>query len=113
MKGGGVAQGVVVVGLGGEVDDDVGLRHQRVDRVGVGDVPHDEVDALAQVRERPPVAGVGEFVEHRHRRVGVAHEGLVDEVGADEAGAPGDEDVHGWSSVVPSRGRTIAAGQGP
>src|SRR5690606_38671509 len=39
-----VAQGVVVVGLGREVDDDVGLRHERVDDVTVGDVALDELD---------------------------------------------------------------------
>ena len=39
------------MGLGREVNDDVGLRHERVDDVGVGDVPDDEVDAVVEVRQ--------------------------------------------------------------
>ena len=50
-EGRGVAQRVVVVRLGREVDDDVGLGDERVDDVGVGDVPDDERDAVAQVRQ--------------------------------------------------------------
>ena len=50
-EGGGVAQRVVVVRLGREVNDDVGLLHERVDDVGVGDVPDDEVDAVVEVRQ--------------------------------------------------------------
>ncbi len=37
--------------LGGEVDDDVGGRHERVHGVGVGDVPDLERDPIAQIRQ--------------------------------------------------------------
>ena len=50
-EGGGVAQGVVIMRLGGEVDDDVGGRHERVHGVGLGDVPDDQVDPIAQIRQ--------------------------------------------------------------
>ena len=50
-EGGGVAQGVVIMRLGGEVDDDVGGRHERVHGVGVGDVPDLERDPIAQIRQ--------------------------------------------------------------
>ena len=50
-EGGGVTQRVVVVRLGREVNDDVGLLHERVDDVGVGNVPDDEVDAVVEVRQ--------------------------------------------------------------
>ena len=93
-EGGGVSQRVVVVGLGREVDDDVGLGHERVDDVGVGDVPDDQRDTVIQVGQRALVPGVGELVQDGDGGARVTHQGLVDEVGADEAGASGDEDVH-------------------
>ena len=40
------------------------------------------------------VARVGQGVEHRDLHVGTLADGLVDEVGADEAGSAGDEHVH-------------------
>jgi hypothetical protein len=49
-----VVQGVVVVRLGREVDDDVGAGHQSVDQVGVGDVPVDELDVVGDRREVLP-----------------------------------------------------------
>ena len=82
------------MGLGREVDDDVGLGHERVDDVGVGDVPDDQRDTVIQVGQRALVPGVGELVQDGDGGARVAHQGLVDEVGADEAGASGDEDVH-------------------
>lgn len=75
------------------MDDDVGLGHERVDDVGVGDVSDDERDTVIQVCQRALVPGVGELVQDGDGGIGVAYQGLVDEVGADEAGASGDEDV--------------------
>ena len=60
---------------------------------GVGDVADDELDPVGgELVERLPAGGVGQLVEHRHRGVGVAHH-VVHEVGADEAGAAGHENV--------------------
>src|SRR5690606_12291809 len=95
-----VRQGVVVVRLRGEVDDDVRGGDQRVDDVPVGHVPLDQLDV--QPGEGLTVAGVGELVEHRHPGVGTVLEGLPDEVGADEPGAPGDEHVHVATPLVPA-----------
>ena len=89
--------------LGGEVD------HRRrpllgedpAHRVAVGDVAADEGESggeagialhLPQARQ---VAGVGELVQHHHAVAGLGQRG-VDEVGADEPGAAGDEQgLHG------------------
>ena len=91
-----VGDGVVVVGLGGVVDHGVGLGHEAVDQGGVADVSHDELDA---VRGEPGdvlgVAGVGQLVEHGHVDARVLAHDVVDEVGADEAAAAGDDDAAG------------------
>jgi hypothetical protein len=87
------------VGLGGEVHDQVGVRHERVGDVAVGDVADDERDGVAEGLERGRVARVGELVEDRHFGVGAFCHGLVDEVGADEAGPSGDEYAHDLPSL--------------
>ena len=89
-----VGDGVVVVGLGGVVDHGVRPRDQAVDERGVADVAHDELDAVGrQPRDVLGVAGVGQLVEHGDVDAGVLAHDVVDEVGADEAAAAGDDDA--------------------
>ena len=95
-----VVQRVVVVGLGCEVDHDVGVCDERVDCVGVRDVAHHQFDAV-QALDGFGVAGVGELVEDDDAGVGHRLDGGVDEIGADEAGTASDENAHalpfcGW-----------------
>ena len=54
-----------------------------------------ERDAVPDVGEARPVAGVGEEVERRPASSRVVVDPVADEVRADEAGAAGDEEVHG------------------
>ena len=94
-----VGDGVVVVGLGGVVDHGVGLGHEAVDERGVADVAHDELDAVrGQARDVVGVAGVGQLVEDGDVDAGVLAHDVVDEVGADEAAAAGDDDALGLKS---------------
>ena len=94
-----VGDGVVVVGLGGVVDHGVGLGHEAVDQVGVADVAHDELDAVGgQPGDVLGVAGVGQLVEDGDVDAGVLAHDVVDEVGADEAAAAGDDDALGLES---------------
>ena len=96
-----VGDGVVVVGLCGVVDDGVGPRDQAVDERGVADVAHDELDAVrGQPRDVVGVAGVGQLVEHGDVDAGVLAHDVVDEVGADEAAAAGDDDALGLEGGV-------------
>lgn len=91
-----VGDGVVVVGLGGVVDHGVGLGDQAVDQGGVADVAHDELDAVrGQPRDVLGVARVGQLVEDGDVDAGVLARDVVDEVGADEAAAAGDDDALG------------------
>ena len=100
QEGGGLEDGPVDVGFGGEVDDGVVLAGELPHERLIGDVGLDEAVALAgggvigQTVEVRRVAGVGELVHDRDdvRRGGEApmHEGR-----ADEAGAAGDDDAHG------------------
>jgi hypothetical protein len=89
-----VVQGVVVVRLGREVDDGVGAPHQAVDELGVGDAAVHELDLVGDRCQVLGVARVGEGVDDGEPpvRAGLAH--AVDEVGADEPGAAGDQDLH-------------------
>ena len=82
--------------LGGEVDDGVRPRHQRVDEPGVADVADDELDArFGQIGQRLAVAGVGQLVEDGDRVIGRRQE-MAHVVAADEPGAAGDQIVtHG------------------
>lgn len=91
-----VGDGVVVVGLGGVVDHGVGPGHEAVDERGVADVAHDELDSVrGQARDVVGVAGVGQLVEDGDMDAGVLAHDVVDEVGADEAAAAGDDDAMG------------------
>ncbi len=92
-EGARVHERAVDVRLGGEVDDGVGVTHRLFNLGGVADVALNEAVAgvvldVAQVVE---VAGVGELVEVDDIVVVMAQE-PAHEVGADEAGAAGDED---------------------
>ena len=64
-EGTGVEDRAVDVRLGGEVDDGVGLRDERLDDVGVGDVALHEREArtVAEVGDVARVARVGQLVE--------------------------------------------------
>ena len=89
-----VGQGVVVVGFGGEVHDEVCFGDESADQGGVGDVAFDEFDAVGDRGEGVGVGGVGEFVQDPDRDVGAGRQGAQHEVGADEPGTPGHENTH-------------------
>lgn len=103
-----VGDGVVVVGLGGVVDHGVRLGDQAVDERGVAYVAHDELDAVrGEPRDVLGVAGVGQLVEHGDVDARVLAHDVVDEVGADEAAAAGDDDplkidLHCFHYLTPS-----------
>ena len=84
-----VSDGVVVVALGGIVDDGVVAGDDAVEQPGVADVAHDELDAVGgQPGNVLGVAGVGQLVEHRHADVRVVVDHVAHEVAADEVGLP-------------------------
>jgi hypothetical protein len=89
-----VVQGVVVVRLGREVDDGVGPGHQPVDQIGVGDAPVDEPDLVGDRSEVLHRTRVGQGVDHGDLPVRAGRPGALDEVGADEPCAAGDEHLH-------------------
>lgn len=89
-----VGDGVVVVGLGGVMDDRVVPRDDAIQELGVADVAHYELDpVLRQAGDVLGVAGVGELIEHGHVNLRMLADHVVDEVGADESAAAGDDDV--------------------
>ena len=89
------------MGLGGVVDHGVGLGHEAVDERGVADVAHDELDAVGgQARDVVGVSGVGQLVEHGDVDAGVLAHDVVDEVGADEAAAAGDDYAAGLENLI-------------
>ena len=83
------------VGLGGEVHDDVGVLDERRRDRRIGDVPLHEAVArvVLHALEILEPAGVGQLVERRDLPVGMRRERVADEVGADEAGAAGNQDL--------------------
>ena len=90
----GVGDGVVVVALGGVVDDGVVAGDQPVQQLRVADVAHDELHAVGgQAGDVLGVAGIGQLIQdgNVHPRV-VVHD-VVHEVAADEAAAARDDDV--------------------
>ena len=94
QKGLGVGDGVVVVALGGVVDDGVVARDDLLEKLGIADVAHDELHAVGgQPRDVLAVAGVGKLVEHRDVDPRVVVDHVVHEVAADEAAAARDDDV--------------------
>ena len=95
-----VRDGVVVVALGGVVDDGVVARHQPVQQPGVADVADDELHAVGgQARDVLGVAGVGQLVQDGDVHPGVVVDHVVHEVAADEAAAARDDDVVGFENL--------------
>lgn len=95
-----VGDGVVVVGLGGIVDDRIVAGHELVQQLGVADVAHDELHALGgQPGDVLGVAGVGQLVQDGHVHPEVVVDDIVHEVAADEAAAARDDDVL-WEAMV-------------
>ena len=89
-----VGDGVVVVALGGVVDDRVVARDDPVQQIRVADVAHDELHAVRrQPRDVLGVAGVGQLVQDGDVHPGVVVHDVVHEVAADEAAAARDDDV--------------------
>ena len=100
QEGLGVGDGVVVVGLGGVVDDGVVAGDDLVQQLGVADVADHELHAVGgQACDVLAVARVGQLVEHRHVHLGVLPHHMVHEVAADEAAAARDDDVMGLENI--------------
>ena len=96
----GVGDGVVVVALGGVVHDGVVAGDDSLQKLGVADVAHHELDTVGgKARDVLAVARVGELVEHGHVHLGVLTHHMVHEVAADEATAAGNDDVLGLEDV--------------
>ena len=74
----------------GEVDDRLGALERARRGVGVADVAVDHLDAPARGASAIVLLAVQQRVEHAHLAPGV--EQLVDDFGADVAGATGDQD---------------------
>lgn len=95
-----VGDGVVVVALGGVVDDRVVARHQPIEQPRVADVADDELHAVGgQPGDVLGVAGVGQLVQDGHVHAGVVVDHVVHEVAADEAAAARDDDVPGLEEL--------------
>ena len=95
--------GAVHVGLGGKMDHRVDLllaeqpRHQR----RIADISLDE--AIAGIVLHPfqvlQVARIGEDIQVDDTALGLGRQEMVDEVGADETGAAGDEHRTGYEQI--------------
>ena len=75
--------------FGGEVDDQACAVDRPPSGLRVGDIAFDEVQINSG--QAPPVAGVGETVEHAHPPSGAVAPNGSHEVGADESGGAGYE----------------------
>ena len=94
QEGLGVGDGVVVVALGGVVDDRVVAGDQFIEQPSVADVADDELHAVRrQPRDVLGVAGVGQLVQDGHVDTRVVLHHVVHEVAADEAATARDDDV--------------------
>ena len=100
-----VDDGPIVVALGGEVDDEVGLELAvDLDHAGeVADVVDDEVNAVADSVEVRFIGGERHVVERHDGGSGLACQDVVDEIRADEAAGAGDE--IGGHGQIPEAGR--------
>src|SRR5947208_12373082 len=80
--------------LGGEIDDGVALRRERVDKPRVADVAVDESIARPafELDEIGQVAGVGELVEDGDLELWACLPQVAHKVGADESRRSGDEE---------------------
>lgn len=95
-----VGDGVVVVALGGVVDDGVVARDEPVQQRGVADVADDELHAVGgQPGDVLGVAGVGQLVQDGDVHLGVVVHDVAHEVAADEAAAARDDDVLGFKDL--------------
>ena len=95
-----VGDGVVVVALGGVVNDGVVAGDNAVQQLRVADVAHDELNAVSrQPGDVLGVAGVGQLVQDGHVHPGVVVDHVVHEVAADEAAAARDDDVLGFEDL--------------
>ena len=95
-----VDDGVVVVALGGVVYDGVVARDDAVQKLGIADIAHDELDAVGgQPGDVLGVAGVGQLVQDGDVHLGVVVHDVVHEVAADEAAAARDDDVLGFKNL--------------
>ena len=96
----GVGDGVVVVALGGVVDDRVVAGDDPIQQPGIADVAHDELHAVGgQPGDVLGVAGVGQLVQDGDVHVGMVVHHVVHEVAADEAAAARDDDVLGFKDL--------------
>jgi len=75
------------------VEHDVRATRQAVDECGVADVALVDLDALAAHGAREVLAAAADEVVDDDDAGGACFERLVGDVGADEAGAAGDEDA--------------------
>ncbi len=116
---GGAEDRTVDVALGGEVDDglDGVLGEHFGYEVTVADIAPDKSRsrrAVAGEIERLQIAGIGQRVEHDQTIARMGRSPLPYEVAADEAGAPGDQEIHGrglyrrWG-ILPRVSRTIGS----
>src|SRR5206468_11628731 len=78
------------------VEDDLAAARGGVHALVAPQRSLDELDVALDVGEVVAVAG-GEVVEHAH--LVAALEQAADEIGADEAGAPGDQNLHGSATT--------------
>ena len=89
-----VGDGVVVVALGGVVDDRVVARNNLIEELSIADVADDELHAVGgKPGDVLGVAGVGQLVQDGHMDVRVVVDHVVHEVAADEAAAARDDDI--------------------
>ena len=89
-----VGDGVVVVALGGVVNDGVVARDDAVQKLGIADVADDELHAVGgETGDVLGVAGVGQLVQDGHVDVRVVVHDVVHEVAADEAAAARNDNV--------------------
>ena len=90
----GVGDGVVVVALGGVVDDRVVAGDDPIEQLRVADVAHDELHAVrGQPGDVLGVAGVGQLVQDGDVDARVVVHHVVHEIASDEAAAARDDDV--------------------
>lgn len=95
-----VGDGVVVVGLGGVMDDGVVARDDAVQKLGIADIAHDELHAVGgKPGDVLGVAGVGQLVQDGDVDARVVIHDVVHEVAADEAAAARNDDVAGFKRL--------------
>ena len=91
----GIHERAVDMCLGGEIDDRVSLRRERVDELHIADVAmHESVPRLPhELREVGQVAGVGQFVEDGDLDLRTGGPNQAHEVGADEPRGSCDQEA--------------------